>query len=329
MAARRGVGWLGATLFCVYACAKATDSDLGGGAYDPNAAGKSGSGAKPGTGGTGGTGGSSAGGTAGRGGSTSGRAGTGPAGGSGGTSPGGTGNAAATGGAGGSTGGSIDQGGQAGDDGVPPDVLANADVVLLYVNQQTGSPVNQAQMKLYLMNQSDDALDLAHVVVRYWMTAEVSDFDLKSYYAASMVSHFTLAYVEAGSESRIEVTFSSGSIPAHNTDKNQVELQVALQGVNGAEVDQRNDWSFNASLTRENPPDANPKVTVYLAGKLVWGCEPSGKCAGEDGAGGAGGQGGESGAGGSGATGGTSGTGQGGQIGAGQGGEPSAGQGGA
>jgi hypothetical protein len=330
MAARQGMGWLGATLFCVYACAKATDSDLGGGAYDPNAAGKSGSGAKSGTGGFGGTGGSSAAGTAGRGGSTSGRAGTGPAGGSGGTSPGGTGNTAAKGGAGGSTGGSIDQGGQAGDDGVPPDVLANADVVLYYVNQQTATVTHQPQMRLFLINQADTALNLAHVVVRYWMTAEANDFKLESFYAAPMVSQFTLSYVSAGAKSCIEATFASGSIPSNNTDKNAAEFQVALLANMNATVDQSDDWSFDPNLTGE--PQPNGKITVYLADKLVWGCEPSGKCAGEDGAGGAGGQGGESGAGGSGATGGasgTSGTGQGGQTGAGQGGEPSAGQGGA
>ena len=344
---RSGVGLLGATLLCAYACAKATDSDLGGGAYDPRA-GRGGSGAKPGTAGFGGTGGSSTGGTAGRGGSSSGRAGTGTGGSStGGTGTGGTGtggssgsgNATATGGTGNSTGGTLNQGGEAGDVGIPPDVLANANVVLHYAAHNHDATSQAVEAYLYFENKSADPLDLTHTLVRYWTTPEGSYGNLKCYYAMSIgTANVLLAFVPAGDESHIDITFAAGSIPAHNTSIRDTVFQMKLDAQNGDTFDQTNDWSFDGTLTSETSPAPNPKIAVYLADKLVWGCEPGGKCAGEDGAGGAGGQGGESGVGGtagSGATsgsGGTAGSGATGGIdqgGAGQGGEPSVGQGGA
>jgi hypothetical protein len=35
--------------------------------------------------------------------------------------------------------------------------------------------------------------------------------------------------------------------------------------------DQSNDYSFNGTFSKLSP---NPKITAYLAGELVWGCEP-------------------------------------------------------
>lgn len=325
----------GSALFLAWACAHQTGSDLGGSASDNPAAGKGGSAAKGGTGGTsakGGSGGSSASSTGGT--STSaGKGGTGTGGSStggsatGGSATGGSGNASASGGSGGTSGDSAN-GGQAGDDTIPPDVLANADVVLRYFTRAEGSKDDAAAIDtiLYFENKSDDPLPLSQTKVRYWTTFEAEYTQLACYYAAIIgKANVTLEAVEDGADTHILIGFKDGSVPAHNASPfKNTEFQMKVDATGGT-FDQTNDWSFDgAHEDGGGVPVANAKITVYLADKLIWGCEPSGKCAGDDnGAGGQGGQGGQAG------ETGTGGTGTGGSVSAGQGGEPNAGQGGA
>jgi len=317
---------LASALFTAWACAKATDSDLGGSVVDSQA-GKPASGGVGGTmvakGGSGGSSASSTGGTS----AAAGKAGTGTGGSStggsatGGSSAGGSGNASGKGGTGGSTGGTS-SGGNAGDDGVPPDVLARAKVVLRHIARNHSSSANAVDVRLFFENKADDALDLANVKVRYWTTLEGTYGNLACYYAAILgKENVTLSIVEDGDDSHVLIGFKNGEVPAHNGSPfTNTEFQMKVDAQNGSMFDQDNDWSY-APLTADNPPEPNDKITVYLADKLIWGCEPSGTCAGDGGAGGQGGQGGEAG---QPATGGTA---QGGASG--QGGEPTSGQGGA
>jgi hypothetical protein len=312
-----GSAFVAAALLSVWSCAKQTSSDLGGGAISPpggksgaGAAGRAGSAARGGGGGSGAV--------------SSGGTGTGT-GGAGGTSAG-TGNAA-TGGSGGSTGGSAPQGGDAGDNGLPPGVLENTSVVLRYIARNHDAQASAVDSRFFFENKADAALGLSNVLVRYWTTPEVSYANLKCYYAAiGGSSNVTLAFVDAGADSHIDLTFASGEVPAHNAAPfTSTEFQMKLDAQGGS-FDQSNDWSFDGTLTSDNPPAPNPKVAVYLAGELVWGCEPNGTCAGEGGAAGAAGQGGQGGQNEAGAAGDTT---QGGAPSAGQGGEPAvAGQGG-
>jgi len=312
------------------ACAHQTGSDLGGSAVNSGNGGKGGSSAKGGAGGTmlasGGTGGSSA-----SGGTSSGKGGTGTGGTStggsstggssmGGSAMGGDGNTTSKGGDGG-TAGDTANGGQAGDDTIPPDVLANASVVLRYYARNANDMSNAVDTRLFFENKSDDALPLSQVKVRYWTTFETGWTNLKCYFSAIIGSgNVTLDVVEDGDNTHVLIGFAAGSVPAHNGSPfTNTEFQMKLDAQGGS-FDQSNDWSFNGSLPESsNPPQPNAKITVYLADKLIWGCEPSGKCAGDDmGQGGQGGQSGQAGE-----------TGAGGSISGGQGGEPSAGQGGA
>jgi hypothetical protein len=306
---------LASALFAAWACATATDSELGGSPVEPSSAGKGGHSGAGGTmlakGGSGGSSASSSGGT------TSGRGGTG----TGGSSTAGSGTGGAKGGTGNTAGneasGGTSTGGNAGDDGVPPEVLARAKVVLRHIARNASSTSSAVEAKLFFENKSDDALDLSHVKVRYWTTLEGTWGNLKCYYSAlGDESDVTLQYVADGDESHVVIGFKAGTVPAHNAAPfGTTEFQMKVDAQNGATFIQSNDWSFDA-LTADDPPEPNDKITVYLANELVWGCEPSGDCAGEGGAGGQGGQGGEAGAE-------TGGTGPGGQ-----GGEPSSGQGG-
>jgi hypothetical protein len=317
----------GSALFAAWACAHQTGSDLGGSASD-NPAGKGGSAAKGGAGGTsasGGSGGSSASSTGGTS-AKAGQGGTGTGGSAtGGSATGGSGNASARGGGGGTAGDSAN-GGQAGDDTIPPEVLANASVVLRYYARNASGTSNAVDTRLFLENKSDDALPMSQVKVRYWTTFESEWTNLKCYHAGTNIGSDTnvrLDVIEDGDDTHVLIEFTSGTIPAHNKSPfSESEFQMKVDAPGGGSFTQSNDWSFDGSLPEAStPPQPNAKITVYLADKLIWGCEPSRKCAGDDGAAGQGGQGGQAGEAGNGGVAGS--------VSAGQGGEPNAGQGGA
>jgi hypothetical protein len=253
--------WKGALpAFLVWACAKANDSDLVAGPV-PSA----------GTGGSSATGGKGA--TAGRGG-----AGTG-------------GSVAGKGGTGGASAGTGGQG-RAGAPacGARTD---DADLVVHYLVSNTQASTDQIFFHLYFENKSDEALDLARVTVRYWMTAETDALNAPvTDYRGPQVSGERATYVEDGEFSHVIITFTGNEIPAMNSDLNPTEVQFRIQTQNGAKLDQGDDYSFVPTSMTKAP---NDHVTAYVDGKLAWGREPSGLCPtpGEGGQGGQGGEGGE------------------------------------
>ena len=287
---------LAALTLVAWSCAKASDSDLAGGAYDPRASGgKSGSGARAGNVGGFSTGGTTAGGKAG----TSAAGGTTATGGSSngfGGSSNGTGGSNATGGTGASTGGSNATGGTGastggatatGGTGGAPD-LSNTEVVIDYIDQQPASP-GAIQLRLFVENKGSTPLDMRAVTVRYWFTPETSTFALKSYFQGADLSNEVTLTFTSGAESYIEAKFSGGTIPP-GEPLYLTEFQIKAD----ANFDQTNDWSFSA-VPMADPAQPNDKITAYVGSKLVWGCEPSGQCPSANGEGGAAGQGGEAG----------------------------------
>ena len=181
--------------------------------------------------------------------------------------------------------------------GAPP-VPEHADVVLYHQSDVSDATTNRIVMRLFIQNRSAEVLPLAHVTVRYWMTSEVREPYLHSYYAGNSVHGESLGFVDAGPASRAEIAFTGGTI-ARGDDLNLSEFDLQIDG--GTFV-QSDDYSFDPRNTERRP---NDKITVYLAGRLIWGCEPSGSCpgnaegaggAGAGGAGGSGGAGGEGGA---------------------------------
>ena len=176
-------------------------------------------------------------------------------------------------------------------------VPERANIVLYHQSDVSDVTTNRIFMRLFIENRSPDPLPLADVKVHYFMTSEVALPGLHSYYVGSSVSGETLSFVEAGAQSHIEIGFTGGTILA-GADLSQSEFQIQIDG--GTFV-QSNDYSFNPADTERQP---NQKITVYLAGRLIWGCEPGGAClgtgGGEGGAGGMGGAGGADGAGGAG-----------------------------
>lgn len=195
--------------------------------------------------------------------------------------------------AGGGTGGSGGGGGasgSAGSGGVPQSVIDNASVVLYYQTDKTSASSTVIFLKMFIENKSADPLSMASVKVRYWFTSEAASPVLKSFYQGGNIAGQSQTFTSDGDDSYAEVYFSGNSI-ALGADLNASEFQLQIEG---GTFDQSNDYSWQPAYTARQPHD---KITVYLSGTLIWGCEPTGACAGDgsgggSGLGGGGGQGG-------------------------------------
>jgi hypothetical protein len=199
--------------------------------------------------------------------------------------------------AGGGSGGSAGMGGGGGSGGgntVPADVLARASAVVYYQTDHPAATDKTIKMKLHIKNQSADPLPMASVKIRYWFTAEATP-ELHQYYTGPQAQGPKAVYVNDGANSHALLTFTGGSI-VMGGDYNASEIQLEITN-NTMAFTQTDDFSFDPSASADK---ANAKITLYLADKLIWGCEPSGACFddGESGAGGAGGADGAGGAGG-------------------------------
>jgi hypothetical protein len=200
----------------------------------------------------------------------------------GGTATGDAGDGAAVGGEATGVGGT---GGTGGSNTVPPDVLERASAIVYYETSHTTAMDGTIQMKLYIVNQSADPLPMKNVKIRYWFTAEVTP-TLHQYHTGEDVRPPSAAFVDAGDETHVLMTFGGGTI-AKGADKSRSEVQLQIDN-NAGKFDQSDDFSWEPTSITSTP---NGKITLYLDDTLIWGCEPSGQCFGEGGAGGAGGAG--------------------------------------
>ncbi len=169
--------------------------------------------------------------------------------------------------------------------GVPSDVIENAEVVLLYKIDGAQASTASIFMHLYLRNQSDDDFPLNAAEVRYWLDSDGRNYTMASHYQGPGIGKVTLSKGSEGDDEYVAVTFgATATLAGNTTDLNRNEFQLKLDAA-GGNFDQSNDYSFAPTLTSATEHD---RVTVYLADELIWGCEPSGTCAGDDpGAGGA------------------------------------------
>lgn len=239
------------------------DADTGGKSSSAGSANKAGTTSKAGNsssfGGTSSTGGASTGGKGGTAGNTS------------------------QGGANAGTGGGGGTAGAGGTSTIPPEVLERARAVVHYTCNATAASTNQIQMSLQIENKSTDALPMADVTIRYWLTAEATP-ELHQYYVHASLMSPKAQFVSDGENSHVVMSFGGGSIPANNK-LSESEVQLAAAN-NATKFDQSNDFSFDETATTSKP---NREITLYLQDKLIWGCEPSGVCSEDDtGAGGAG-----------------------------------------
>jgi hypothetical protein len=167
--------------------------------------------------------------------------------------------------------------GSGGSGGIPQEVLDNAQVVVEYKVNGAGAAEssNQIFAHFYLRNQSTDALPLETAELRYWFDPDGLGYMTNSYHSGSDVEPVTLAAGNDGEFDYMGVTFTSSARLPTNNDLNASEIQMTLMS-SGGNFDQSNDYSFSPGFVAQAPHD---RVTFYLSGTLIWGCEPSGACA--------------------------------------------------
>ena len=168
---------------------------------------------------------------------------------------------------------------------VPPEVLANAKAIVDYKTDHTTASDKTIQMLLHITNQSDNALPMANVKIRYWLTAEATP-TLHQYYTGEDVRPPSAKFVDDGANSHVLMTFGGGTIKKGDI-LSRSEVQLVIEN-NTMAFNQADDHSWEPTSTTSKP---NPNITLYLDDTLIWGCEPDGTCA-DDGATGAGGAGG-------------------------------------
>ncbi|HEY6081403.1 MAG TPA: cellulose binding domain-containing protein, partial [Polyangiaceae bacterium] len=166
---------------------------------------------------------------------------------------------------------------------VPPDMLARASAVVYYETSHTMATDGTIQMKLYIVNQGPDPLPVANLALRYWFTAETAP-ELHQYFHGAAYTDDSASFVDAAADSHVLMTFSGSGTLSKGQDRNLSEVQLQITS-NVAKFDQSDDFSWAPGSTSSQP---NPKLSLYLDDRLIWGCEPSGACF-DDGGAGAGG----------------------------------------
>lgn len=143
-----------------------------------------------------------------------------------------------------------------------------------YKNNDSSAGDNGIRPGLKLVNGGSGAVDLSKVTVRYWFTGESSSAGYQTFCDWAQLGCSTVkTSVSAVSPNRtgadhyLEVGFSSGSLAA-GADSGDLQLRLAKS--DWSNFNESDDYSRGANTAYA---DAS-KVTVYVAGALVWGTEP-------------------------------------------------------
>jgi endoglucanase len=146
-------------------------------------------------------------------------------------------------------------------------LLFPQDIVVHYRCAQTEEEINKIKPQLKILNNTDSAIALSDLTVRYWFTAEgYVESELSIDYACMGGSNVSGTFMN----DYLEISFGggAGSIPAGG-DSGEVQLRIE-KASHGFYI-QTDDYSFDPSYTEFG---AHEKVTCYRNGTLVWGTEP-------------------------------------------------------
>ncbi len=162
---------------------------------------------------------------------------------------------------------------------MPPD-MSDAKLIVLYQAQQKEAMTYSVGMMLQLRNQTDAAYDLSKVTIRYWFSSEAAPMPRFDYTATGLSAASAPTFVGNAGNSYLEISFKAGGTAPVYVDQNSLNntnMSVACQAQsNTGQFNQGNDWSFDSTASAY---EANPKMTVYDDGVLIYGCEPSHTCA--------------------------------------------------
>ncbi|PYC88517.1 hydrolase [Streptomyces tateyamensis] len=145
-----------------------------------------------------------------------------------------------------------------------------------YKTTVTSASADEIDPWLQVVNTTTSPVDLSTVTLRYYFTADTpGSYTFQCAWAVPGCSTLTgtvvaLANPTATADHYLQISFSSGSLaPGASTG----ELQLRLHRADWQNVNQANDYSFNAADTSYTPWS---QVTAYRGGTLVWGTEPGG-----------------------------------------------------
>ncbi|QFZ72190.1 glycosyl hydrolase family 5 [Streptomyces fagopyri] len=143
-----------------------------------------------------------------------------------------------------------------------------------YKNNDSSTGDNGIRPGLKLVNGGSSTVDLSKVTIRYWFTGESSSAGYQTFCDWAQLGCSTVkTSVRAVSPSRtgadhyLEVGFTSGSLAA-GADSGELQLRMAKS--DWSNFDESDDYSRGANSSYADAA----KVTVYVAGTLVWGTEP-------------------------------------------------------
>jgi endoglucanase len=147
-------------------------------------------------------------------------------------------------------------------------------VTLNYQTSITAATSNQVGPQLELVNNGSASIPLSNFTIRYWFTEDGTQplqffCDYAPIGCANVTGTFGTTSL-GGQDHYLQVSFSSGAgslAPGANTGV----MQTRFSQTNWANMTQTNDYSFNATDTTLK---ANPTITVYNNGTLVYGTEP-------------------------------------------------------
>jgi endoglucanase len=145
-----------------------------------------------------------------------------------------------------------------------------------YEASATAASTSTVSNQIELVNTGTSAIPLSSLTVRYWFTEDgTGPLDYVCEYAPVGCTNITGAYTAVspavtGADHYLQLSFASGAgslAPGASTGGIQNELFQSSY----ATMTQTNDYSFNAADTSFT---ANPHITVYDNGTLIYGTEP-------------------------------------------------------
>jgi endoglucanase len=146
-----------------------------------------------------------------------------------------------------------------------------------YSTSVTGATVNMLGPNFAVVNKGSAAVPLSEVTIRYWFTSDggSSTFTTNCWYAAVgcgnvMMSVGTVSSPVTGADHYLQVGFTSGA-GSLAAGASTGQIQAGVNKADWSNFTQANDYSFNAA---DSSLTANPDVTVYVNGQLVYGTEP-------------------------------------------------------
>ena len=155
----------------------------------------------------------------------------------------------------------------------PPTASLTADYETSTASATTSTISNQIE----LVNDGTSAVPLSAVTVRYWFTEDGTEplsyaCDYAPVGCANIAGTYNAVSLPSGANADhyLQLSFGSGAgslAPGANTGGIQNQIYQA----NYATMTQTNDYSFNAA---DSSFTANPDITVYYNGQLIYGTEP-------------------------------------------------------